>query len=48
MKALDLNRLNVRTPYSVWLVGKQSYGFKAAYGVQYRIGFIDDQTIWPE
>ncbi len=46
MKALDLNRLNVRTPYSVWPVGKQSYGFKTAYGVQYRIGFIDDQTIW--
>lgn len=46
MKALNLNRLNVRTPYSVWPVGKQSYGFKTAYGVQYRIGFIDDQTIW--
>ena len=46
MKALNLNRLNVRTPYSVWAVGEQSYGFKTAYGVQYRIGFIDDQTIW--
>lgn len=46
MKALNLNRLNIRTPYSVWAVDKQSYGFKTAYGVQYRIGFIADQTIW--
>ncbi len=46
MRALDLNRLNVIAPYSIWLVGKYSYGLKTAYGVQYRIGFIEDHTIW--
>ena len=46
MKALDLNRLNVKAPYSVWEAGKQSYGFKTDYGVLFRIVFIDDQTIW--
>lgn len=29
MKALNLNRLNIRTPYSVWAVDKQSYGFNS-------------------
>ncbi len=46
MKALDLNRLNVKSPYSVWEASKQSYGFKTDYGVLFRIVFIDDQTIW--
>lgn len=46
MKALDLNRLNVKAPYSVWEAGKQSYGFKTDFGVLFRIVFIDDQTIW--
>lgn len=46
MKALDLNLLNVRSPYSIWEAGRQSYGFKTDYGVTYRIVFADDQTIW--
>lgn len=48
MNSLDLNILNIHSPYSVWQVGKQSYGFKTEYGVLYRIVFIDDQTIWQE
>ncbi len=46
MKKLDLNRLNLKSPYSVWEAGIQSYGFKTDYGVLFRIVFIDDQTIW--
>ena len=46
MKALNLNRLNVKAPCSVWEAGKQAYGFKTDYGVLFRAVFIDDQTIW--
>ena len=46
MTPLNLNRLNLVSPYSIWEVGKQSYGFKTDYDVLYRIVFIDDQTIW--
>lgn len=46
MNKLDLNVLNIHSPYSVWEVGKQAYGFKTEYDVLYRIVFIDDQTIW--
>lgn len=46
MKGLDLNRLNIHAPYSVWEADEQSYGFKTDYGVLFRIVFIDDQTIW--
>ena len=28
MKALNLNRLNLHAPYSVWLVSKDNYGFR--------------------
>ena len=33
MKPLDLNRLNVRAPYSVWQVSEGTYGFKTDFGV---------------
>lgn len=46
MIPLDLNRLNVRIPYSVWQVSNGTYGFKTDYGVLYRIVFTPDQTIW--
>lgn len=46
MNPLRLNKLNVRSAYSVWDAGKQSYGFKTDYGVLYRVVFADDQTIW--
>lgn len=48
MKPLDLNRLNVRSPYSVWQVGAGAYGFKTTHGVLCRIVFTPDQTIWQE
>lgn len=46
MNDLNLNRLNISAPYSVWEAGRQAYGFKTDYGVLFRTVFIDDQTIW--
>ena len=46
MQELNLDRLNVNAPYSVWKVTDGTYGFKTSYGILYRIVFIDDQTIW--
>lgn len=48
MIALDLNRLNLHSPYSVWQVSEFNYGFITDYGVLYRINFVDDQTIWQQ
>ena len=48
MNALNLNRLNVNAPYSVWQVSDDSYGFKTDFGVLYRVAFTRDQTIWEE
>ena len=48
MNALNLNRLNVNAPYSVWQVSDGSYGFKTDFGVLYRVAFTRDQTIWEE
>ena len=46
MKPLDLNRMNLHAPYSVWQVSEGAYGFKTDFGVLYRIMFIPDATIW--
>ncbi|MBO7579268.1 MAG: hypothetical protein J6T43_09835 [Prevotella sp.] len=48
MKALNLNRLNLHAPYSVWLVSKDNYGFRSSHDVVFRICFVDDSTIWHE
>lgn len=48
MTPLDLNRMNMRVPYSVWQVGEGAYGFKTDFGVLYRIMFTPDATIWEE
>ncbi len=48
MNPLNLNRLNINSPYSVWEVGDGAYGFKTNFGVLYRVVFILDQTIWQE
>lgn len=48
MTPLDLNRMNMRAPYSVWQVGEGAYGFKTDFGVLYRIMFTPDATIWEE
>lgn len=46
MNPLNLNRLNIRSPYSVWQVRDGSYGFKTKHDVLYRVVFSPDQTIW--
>lgn len=46
MKSLNLDLLNIHSPYSVWNVGRYGYGFKTQYGVLYRVIFEPDQTIW--
>jgi len=46
MNPLDLNRLNVQAPYSVWEVRSGSYSFKTDYGILYRAIFTPDETIW--
>lgn len=46
MKKLNLSRLNVLSPYSVWEIRKQTYGFKTDYGVLYKIEFSDNTLIW--
>lgn len=46
MNVLNLNLLNIYSPYSVWNVGRYGYGFKTKYGVLYRVVFTPDQTIW--
>ncbi len=46
MTPLDLNRLNVYSPYSVWNIADGVYAFKTNHGVLYRIYFLPDQTIW--
>lgn len=38
MYALDLARLNVRSPYHVWKVENGIYAFDTDYGVSYEIG----------
>lgn len=46
MKELNLSRLNVLSPYSVWEIRPQTYGFKTDYGVLYKIEFSDNTLIW--
>lgn len=46
MKLLDVSAINVSAPYTVWNVTNNYYYFKTDYGVLYKIGFMDDDTIW--
>ena len=48
MKALNLDRLNVRAPYSVWGLSESVYGFKTEHDVLIRIYFDENDTIWQE
>lgn len=48
MNSLNLNRLNIHAPYSVWEIRPQTYGFKTDYGVLYKIEFSDNDLIWQE
>lgn len=48
MEILDLNHLNIISPYALWKTGSNGneYAFHTDYGVQYRICFDVNQSIW--
>lgn len=48
MNTLNINRLNAKTPYSVWSMREGEYFFKTDFDVLYRIRIEEDQTIWQE
>ena len=45
MNALDISAINLNAPYSVWSVASYYY-FRTKHGAIYKIGFMDDDTIW--
>ncbi len=47
MNKLDLDAINDSAPYQVWQKTERDFLFKTDYGIVYKIGFIDDDTIWP-
>lgn len=46
MNKLNLDRLNLISPYVLWRTENDSYGFRTDYGVIYRIGFYKNELIW--
>lgn len=48
MKSLNLDRLNIKSPYSVWAVDEKTYGFRTDYAVFVRIEFAPNTLIWEE
>lgn len=44
MQAFNLTRLNLNSPYKIW-IRDTSYIFVTDYGVQYRIEFSQNQDI---
>lgn len=48
MEILDLNHLNIISPYALWKTGSNGneYAFHTDYGVQYCICFDVNQSIW--
>lgn len=47
MQAFNLTRLNLHSPYKVWLEDG-SYKFISDFGVQYRMEFVPNQDIWKD
>ena len=45
MKPLDISAINLNAPYSVWNIANYYY-FRTKHGAIYKIGFMDDDTIW--
>ena len=45
MQSFNLNRLNIHSPYKVWL-DNEDFKFMTDYGITYRIAFIPNQDIW--
>lgn len=47
MKILDLSRINLVSPYTVWNSTEYYYYFKTDQGAVYKVGFMDDYSVWP-
>lgn len=45
MKPLPLKKINEKAPYTVKLLGENSYCFTTDYGIYYEIGFIQDYML---
>ena len=48
MQAFNLTRVNLHSPYAIWLDANGSYKFITDYGGQYRIEFVENQSIWED
>lgn len=46
MNPLNLSSINLVSPYTVWGADEQYYFFKTDFGAIYKIGFMDDFSIW--
>ena len=46
MNLLNLSSINLASPYTVWNVTEYYYYFKTDYGAVYKIGFMEDYSIW--
>lgn len=46
MNVLDLSRINIVSPYTVWNTTEYYYFFKTDQGAVYKIGFMDDFSVW--
>ncbi|MBR6446132.1 MAG: hypothetical protein IKS94_06890 [Prevotella sp.] len=47
MNPLDLAYINRRAPYKVWVENGRDFLIETSYDLLFRIGFMDDYTIWP-
>lgn len=45
MQTFNLTRLNLHSPYKIWLE-EDAYKFITDFGVQYRMEFVPNQDIW--
>ena len=46
MNPLNLSSINLVSPYTIWGADEQYYYFKTDYGAIYKVGFMDDYSIW--
>ncbi len=47
MNPLDLTYINRLAPYKVWTENGRDYLVETRYDLLFRIGFMDDYSIWP-
>ena len=48
MKALPVQYLKTHSPYNVDIMPNGDLQFITEYGVEYRVSFMEDYSIWPE